>query len=233
MTKAHFISFEGIDNCGKSTHVQKLEDYLKKHNIPVVTARDPGSTALGGALRMLIKHPQRSYAILNEAYKTHHDFSQLSYDEKRTAEAELLMFLAARAEFVEHIVQPNLAQGISVIADRYADSTRAYQGGGRYKSRADRIELINNLNKFAIKDIWPDLTFLLDIPYEEMLTRAQQDELDFMESLGKEFFDATRAEYKTIAREQPDRFVLIDGMKPIEAIAQEDIVPYMHWLYKF
>lgn len=229
--KGKFISFEGIDNCGKTTQIQKLEAYLKERSIPIIIAREPGGTALGEALRWIIKQPDAICDLFNDQLAVFPDFKPLPYDQERTPEAETLLFLTARAEFMKHIVLPHLEKGVTVIADRLGDSTRAYQGGGRYQSRPEIIRIINTLNDFVLQGRWPDKTFFLDIPYEVMLQRSQGAELDAMEKRGREFFERTRREYHGIALENSGRVVSIDGTLSIEDIFNHSILSHIQQLY--
>lgn len=227
------FSFEGIDCCGKSTQIKKLEEYLKKKNIPVFVAKEPGTTAIGGLLRKVLKHPKETYEFLNQTYKLDPDFTELPVDQQRTAEAEMLLFLAARAEFIQHVIKPHLNDGFTVLCDRFIDSTRAYQGGGRYNSEIKKIDIINILNNFVTIGISPTKTFLFNISYEEMLKRKKEEKPDFMESQGNEFFKRVIHEYKILAKENADRFVLIDGTKSIDEIFNNEIVQVINKLYGF
>lgn len=231
MQKGKFISFEGIDNCGKTTQIKRLEAYLKERDIPVMVAREPGGTALGETLRKILKHPEKVYHLINKSYPRESDFLPLQENQKRTPISETLLFLTARAEFMHHLVLPNLEKGITVIADRLGDSTRAYQGGGRYASKSDIIRIINALNDFVLQERWPDKTFFLDIPYEVMIQRSQGEELDYMEKLGRDFFERTRREYQRIALENPRRVISVDGTLSQEAIFNHGILPHIKELY--
>ncbi len=231
MSRGKFISFEGIDNSGKGTQIKFLETYLMGEKIPCVIVREPGGTALGETLRRIIKYPKQVYRLFNQEYVKEKDFVQIQEDQQRTPEAELLLFLTPRAEVMRHVVLPGLEQGVSVIADRLGDSTRAYQGGGRFHSFPPIIQLINQLNDFVLKGNWPDKTFFLDISYEVMLQRSQGAKLDYMEKLGKEFFERTRREYQRIALENPKRVISIDGTLSPESIFKQGILPHINKLY--
>jgi len=232
MTQAHFIAFEGIDCCGKTTQIGRLEKYLKENNIEVVTGKEPGSTGVGGALRRILKEPGISYKALNEAFADNPDFPPIPMHEQgRTSEAETLMFIAARAEYFEKIVKPTLEKGISFFSDRGPDSTTAYQGGGRYKGDPEKIAFIQQLNDFATQGFKPTITFLLDIPYHVMLQRIGSARKDFMEKQGPEFFKYTRQVYIQLAEDDPKRYVLINGEKTIDDIIKNDIKPVAKELY--
>ncbi len=229
MNNGNFFSFEGIDYCGKSTQIKLVADYLNAQDMPVVVGVEPGSTALGQVLRKILKSPKSVYRVCNREYKFDSDFMQINPDEPRTAQAEMLLFLAARSEFVDKFVRPNLEREVTVLADRFADSTRAYQGGGRFNSDPAMISAINTLNELVINSHWPRKTFILDIPYEVMMKRAETraQKKDYIESAGEAFFQRVIREYRAIARENPQRVVLIDGSQPAEVIFNEGILPYI------
>lgn len=231
MSRGKFVSFEGIDNAGKGTQIKLLEAYLREKKISCMSIREPGGTALGEILRRIIKYPQQAYSLFNKAYAQEKDFALIPEDQQRTPEAELLLFLAPRAELMRHVILPNLEKGVSVIADRLGDSTRAYQGGGRFHSSPQIIQLINQLNDFVLKENWPDKTFFLDISYEVMLQRSKGAKLDYMEKLGEEFFERTRREYQRIALENPKRVVSLDGALSPERIFKHGILPHINQLY--
>ncbi len=222
--KVPFISFEGIDNCGKSTQIRLLQSYLNSKNISNEVIREPGGTALGAALRRLLKEPNEVYSMMNKHFADEPDFIQIPTNQLRSSQAEALLFLASRSDFVEHLLKPNLEKGIIVIADRFVDSTRAYQGGGRLLGDKDMIKRINWMNDFAIQQVWPDITFILDISYEEMLARSTKN-LDYMERQGKEFFEGVIQEYRRIAQEDSGRVVLVDGTMQAEEIFENYIKP--------
>ncbi len=225
--KGTFISFEGIDYCGKSTQARQLEKYLREQQIPVIAGAEPGTTSLGQVLRRILKEPTRVYTLFNRAYRLDPDFSSIQLREQRTPQAETLLYLAARSEFIHHMVRPNLEQGRVVIADRFADSTRAYQGGGRFNHDAQILELIDQLNEFVVDGCWPDRTYLIDMPYAMLVERAQANgkNFDALESLGEDFFNRVIAEYRKIAQKSPERVVLIDGAQHPDVIFQQQIVP--------
>jgi len=162
----------------------------------------------------LIKYPDHLYPLLNIVYYNDPDFTKLPPHQKRTHEAELLMFLAARAEYMAHIVEPNLADGIWMLSDRFADSTRGFQGGGRYHSDPKKIEAINYMNNFVIRGRWPDLTILLDIDFPTMVERLKKRteiRKDFMEQGNQDFYQRIIEEYRSIAEENPERVIIVNG----------------------
>lgn len=214
MSSGKLFTFEGIDGCGKTTQAKTVQKYLQDKNIENILIREPGGTILGEEIRSLLLDVKRKY---NEN------------ETKICSEAEMLLFLTSRAEIVEEILIPSLKNGRAVLLDRFIDSTRAYQGGGRYKSSPEKIDLINRVNYFATQGIVPLKTFYFDIDYETMLSRTKRH--DRMESSGKEFFERVIQEYRTIAKEEPDRVVLIDGAKSEAIIFNEDILPVVKKIY--
>jgi len=213
LRRGYFFSFEGIDYCGKTTQTKRLLDYLKGSSVPAILGAEHGTTSLGQVLRKILKEPRRMYVMYNREFKLDPNFEYIDVKQERNPASEMLLFLAARREFVTHFVLPNLEQGITVLADRFADSTRAYQGGGRFNSDPWWIDMINRLNNGVINGAWPDRTFFLDISYDNMLARARSNGkcLDAIESLGDAFFQRVIDEYRRIAAENPERVVAIDG----------------------
>jgi dTMP kinase len=152
----------------------------------------------------------------------------------RTAEPEILLFLAARAELVNYVIEPNLKAGVSVLADRFADSTRAYQGGGWYRSNPKAINFINTTHNFIIRNHWPDKTFLLKIPYEVSKKRLYEmsSGKDDFEKRERKFIEAIIKEYDNIAKENPQRVVVIDATKSKEEVFNQ-ILQHVNLLYGF
>lgn len=186
-----FITFEGIDGAGKSTHIAFVADLLKKRGKMVVSTREPGGTALGERLRELLLH------------------------DKMHLETEALLMFAARREHMAQVIEPALARGDWVISDRFTDATFAYQGGGR-KLALDKLEA---LEQWVHPHLQPDLTLLFDVPLE--VARARLDasrELDKFEQEKADFFAATRAEYLRRAAQFPARFRIIDSTEPISKV---------------
>ncbi|MES2050099.1 MAG: dTMP kinase [Pseudomonadota bacterium] len=189
-----FITFEGIDGAGKSTHIAFVAECLNRHGITVVTSREPGGTPLGESLR------------------------QLLLQEKMHLETEALLMFAARREHLDKVIEPALARGDWVISDRFSDASFAYQGGGRKLSLAK----LNALEQWVHPHLQPDLTLLFDVPLD--VARARLDatrSLDKFEQEQEDFFRDTRAEYLRRAAEFPGRFRVIDSTRPIAEIQQE------------
>jgi dTMP kinase len=195
MARGKFITFEGIDGAGKTTHLawfrERLEEKLEPIGRAVVVTREPGGTPLGEALRELLLH--RSMDIETEA---------------------LLMF-ASRREHMAQVIEPALARGDWVLCDRFTDATFAYQGGGRGLPR-DKLE---TLERWVQGGFQPDLTVLFDVPPETASKRRGAVRApDKFESETDLFFERTRAEYLRRADEAPYRFATIDATKSIERI---------------
>ncbi len=200
MNQAKFITFEGIDGAGKSTHVAFLADLLRAAGHAVVTTREPGGTALGEALRELLLH-QRMHL-----------------------ETEALLMFAARREHLAQVIEPALARGDWVISDRFTDATFAYQGGGRGLS----LDKLAALESWVHPHLQPDLTLLFDVPLAVARQRlAASRTLDKFEQEQADFFAATRLEYLRRAAEFPERFRIIDATRPIPDIHKmlEELIP--------
>ena len=190
-----FISFEGIDFCGKSTQIELLKDYLAKKGKSVEIIREPGGTEISEKIRTL---------LLDKKYS------------KMFWESEFLLFSASRAQLVREKIRPYLEEGIYVISDRFHDSSTAYQGYGR----GIPIEVILNIHKLAIGDTLPDITFFIDIPVEVAHQRSKKkslENLDRIERSEDEFYNKVRAGYKQLAGSE-SRFRTIDGMEDIRMI---------------
>ena len=195
--RGKFITFEGIDGAGKSTHVEWVAERLRARlagDVAVVTTREPGGTPLGEDLRQLLLH------------------------RKMHLETEALLMFAARREHIAEVIEPALARGDWVVSDRFTDATFAYQGGGRGLPRA-RLEV---LEAWVQDGLQPDLTLLFDVPLETASARlADAREPDKFEAESRAFFDRTRQEYLRRAAESPQRFRVIDATRTIAGIQVE------------
>lgn len=207
-----FISFEGIDGCGKTTQISLLASRLREAGLgEVVAAIEPGGTAAGRAIR----------ALLLEA--------RVQPLQSRT---ELLLFFASRAQNVGEVIAPALQRGAIVLCDRFTDSTIAYQGAGRGLDAA----IIRELHRIACGDVFPSLTFLLDIDIETSLARARlrnrmgtaiETRMDDEDSA---FFGRVRNAYEELAKQEPQRIRVIDARDSIEHVAGkiwEQAYPYV------
>jgi len=183
-----FITFEGIDGAGKSTHIAFVSDYIRAHGVELVSSREPGGTPLGEKLRDLVLH------------------------ETMDLETEALLMFASRREHIAQVIAPALARGAWVISDRFTDASFAYQGGGRGMS----VAKLEALEQWVHPDLQPDLTLLFDVPLE--VARARLDatrQLDKFEQEKADFFAATRSEYLRRAAQFPRRFRVIDSTRSI------------------
>lgn len=192
--QARFITLEGIDGAGKSTHVETLRRAAQQRGVEVLLTREPGGTVLGERLREL---------LLGAA---------MSHD------TEVLLMFAARREHLEQVIWPALAGGRWVVCDRFTDATFAYQGGGRGVG-VDRIEA---LAQWVHPGFAPDLTLLFDVPVavarERVLSGRVPDRFEAQEAA---FFERVRSVYLARALREPGRFRVLDGTAPLEAVARE------------
>ena len=218
-----FVSFEGGEGSGKTTQARILRDHLVKEGFPATLVHEPGSTELGW--------------YLSRYLKGEHQLSK---------EAELLLFVAARVELVKDVIRPCLEQGRSVVADRFSDSTMAYQGYGRKIS----LEAIQSINSFATGNVTPDITFLLDIEPKEGLRLVGQPQLRLpLESplegtLGRQdmegqrrfedqpldFHNRVREGYLKLAKQDPRRWIIIDARSPTQEVSEQvwgSVVPLL------
>ena len=195
-----FISFEGIDFCGKSTQIELLKSYLLKNNKKVQVIREPGGTEISEKIRTMLLDKENSKMLM---------------------ETEFLLFSASRSQLVREKIRPYLDEGIYVISDRFHDSSTAYQGYGRGIS----IEVILSIHKLAIGNTIPDVTFFLDIPVEVAEQRRQEklnEHLDRIEISDMDFFSRVRNGYLELAKNE-NRFRILNGTDSVENI-QEKII---------
>ena len=195
-----FISFEGIDFCGKSTQIELLKDYLIEKNKKVEILREPGGTELSEKIRVMLLDNKNS---------------------SMAAETELLLFSASRAQLVREKIRPYLQKGYYVISDRFHDSSTAYQGYGR----GIPIEKVRQVHKLAIEDTIPEITFFIDIPVgvaNERKKKKSKGKLDRIELADIEFYNRVRNGYLEIASKE-DRFKVVDGTQTIENINNQII----------
>ncbi len=196
--KGLFLTFEGIDGSGKTTQLNLLKEDFDKKGLDYILLREPGGTSISEQIRTIL----------------------LSHKNKEmNAETELLLFAAARAQLVEQIVKPALAEGKIVISDRFFDSTTAYQGFGREMD----VEFIKNLNQFATRNLEPDVTFYFDISVDAALKRLgnRQDKADRLDGESKAFMEKTRTGYLALADWYPNRVKTINADQPIDCIYQD------------
>jgi dTMP kinase len=197
MARGVFISFEGGEGCGKSTQIQRLADRLRSTGYRVLLTREPGGTEIGEQLRHLLQYSKSGHNM--------------------APETELLLFTASRAQLVREVIEPALADGTIIVADRFLDSTTVYQGVAR---RLDPAQ-VAAINGFAVGSVLPDLTLVLDLAPEAARLRMQQRTLAFdrMENQPTAFYEAVRAGYLALASANPDRVRLLNGAEPIETVS--------------
>ncbi|MEY3537704.1 MAG: hypothetical protein RL645_518 [Actinomycetota bacterium] len=192
-----FISVEGIDGVGKSTQIGMLADFLAANGREVVRTLEPGGTELGQEIRHLLLHRRGDVA----------------------PRAEALLYAADRAHHVATKVRPALERGDVVISDRYLDSSVAYQGAGRALDAAE----VRAISMFAVQDLLPQLTILLDLPAEQALARRANTgtEPDRLEREKVEFFEAVRQAFLAMAAAEPSRWLVIDANQTPEAMQSQ------------
>jgi dTMP kinase len=197
--KSKFITLEGMDGAGKSTHISGIIATLQARGHEVVSTREPGGTALGERLRELLLH------------------------ESMHAETETLLMFAARREHIASVIAPALARGAYVLSDRFTDATYAYQCGAK-GVEADKVQLLEQWVQGALQ---PDVTLLFDVPVEVSMKRlANAREPDKFERENADFFTRIRNAYLQRANENPKRFRVIDANRPLDEVKQsvEDII---------
>jgi dTMP kinase len=197
-----FITFEGSEGCGKTTQIQRLAARLGEAGQPILLTREPGGTPLGESIRHLLKFADEGKDM--------------------TPEAELLLFAASRAQLTRRVIEPALEAGTWVIADRFLDSTTVYQGVAR---RLD-YEAVRFINEFAVGERLPDLTILLDVDTEEAHRRLLRRPRpvgapDRMEQMPPEFYEAVRAGYLALARDEPERFRVVQAGRSVDIVEAE------------
>lgn len=196
MSKGLFITFEGIDGCGKSTQLGLLKEEFVKDGVEFIEVREPGGTAVGEKIRTILLDKK---------------------NDSMTRMAELLLFEAARAQITEEVIVPALERGVTVICDRFYDSTSAYQG---YANKMGR-DLTDYLNLKATNDTSPDITFLLDIdPMKAYERRSGRGEEDRIELLGLSYQEKVREGYLELAKSE-ERIMVIDASAAPDVIFKE------------
>ena len=189
MTTARYIAFEGLEGCGKSTHVTRLAAALG-----AVATREPGGTTIGASLR----------ATMIDAANT-----------MLSPRAEALLMAADRAQHLDELVTPTLQRGQHVVSDRSAYSSLAYQGYGRQLDLA----MLKQFNSWAIGNRWPDLVVYIDVPLDILLERLKKRELDRFEREDRSFFERIAHCFNEMAKAEPDRWLIVDGTPPKDELA--------------
>ena len=195
-----FITFEGTEGGGKSTQINLLAARLRERGLAVRTLREPGGTPIGEEIRHTLQHSAQNQAM--------------------TAEAELLLMNASRAQLVREVIRPALRNGEIVLCDRFYDSTIAYQGYGRGLD----LETVRRIIGFAVGDTRPDLTIILHVPIDVSEVRRKAREAkqrDRMEELDRKFFERVEAGFKAIATAEPKRVRVLDATESIERVQEQ------------
>ena len=196
-----FITFEGPDGSGKSTQIELVADFLRRKGYDVYCTREPGGSAIGDQIR----------DVLHDVKNT-----------EMSSRTEILLYSASRAQLVEQIIRPRLAQGDVVLCDRYADSTYAYQGYGRQLD----FDTLRTITEFATQKLKPDLTIYLDLDVETGLKRkveanvAGAGEWNRMDQLKLDFHQRVRSGYLEMAKNEPERWLVVNASGAIEEINQ-------------
>jgi dTMP kinase len=203
MKRGLFISVEGIDGAGKSTHVEFIREYLQNKGLEVIVTREPGGTVVGEKIRELLLTSEHM----------HHN-------------TELLLYFASRQEIIRQVIVPNLEAGVCVIADRFVDASIAYQGGGR-ELGVDKIKLVYGLLEPTLTT---DMTFLFDVPLSLAMDRLSRGrELDRIELESREFFARVQNTYHQLAADEPQRIKKIMTNHPI-AHTREQLIRHLEHL---
>ena len=206
MKRGLFVTFEGSEGVGKSTNIQFAADFLESQGVDCVVTREPGGTPLAEEIRELLLKP-REEAV--------HELT------------ELLLMFAARAQHLQTLILPRMAEGKWVLCDRFTDATYAYQGGGRGIAQ-DRIAA---LELFVQAQFRPDRVVLLDAPVKVGLARAgKRGEADRFESETLNFFEKVREAYLARARAHADRYVTLDATLPLDALKEKLEVQLSEWI---
>ncbi|MBI2515508.1 MAG: dTMP kinase [Opitutae bacterium] len=194
------ISFEGSEGSGKSTQIARLAERLQKLGREVVATREPGGTEIGEQIRNIIVHNSKG--------------------DEMCPETELLLFTAARAQVVREVITPALTRGAIVLTDRFLDSSTVYQGIARNLAP----DPVNQINRFAVGDVMPHLTVVIDVPTDVSLKRIRQRASDLPDRMEREnitFYKKVRDGYLLLATQWPERVVVVDGTQTPDAIEQQ------------
>jgi dTMP kinase len=197
MKKGLFVTFEGIDGCGKTTQVALAKETLEKKGVRCIVTREPGGTAIGEKIRDIILSPEHGGMC---------------------APCEALLYFAARAQHVSEIIMPAIEKGAVVLCDRFSDASFAYQGNGRRLP----MPLLEKMNGFATDGMQPSITFIFDITVEcsrQRLARSGKA-VDRLEGAGAAFYNDVRRGYLSLAKRFPGRIIVLSGIRPIEELAE-------------
>jgi len=188
-----FVSFEGLDGCGKTTQARLLAEALTAEGVEVVLTREPGGTPLGEQVRELVLHGDHVAPW-----------------------AEVALYAASRAQHVVQVIRPALERGATVVCDRYLDTSVAYQGAGR----GPGVDFVLDLNLRVVEGLLPDVTVLVEIDPETALARVG-DKRDRIERADAAFWPLVVEAYRDLAARFPERYVVVDGRLPVEELAEE------------
>jgi len=189
-----FITLEGVDGAGKTSHIEFIKEYLKNLKLDFIMTREPGGTQLGERLREILLH------------------------DEMTPKTETILMFAARNEHIEKVIRPGLTSGAIVISDRFTDASYAYQSGGK----GVEDEEIDVLKDLVQKNLQPDLTFLFDLPVEVSIKRLKKTrKLDKFEKEEKDFHENVRKKYLMLAKNNPKRFSVLNSEKSIDEIQSQ------------
>jgi dTMP kinase len=194
------ISFEGSEGSGKTTQIARLAQRLQKIGRAVISTREPGGTEIGEQIRNIIVHNSKG--------------------DEMCAETELLLFTAARAQLVREVIAPAMLRGAVVLTDRFLDSSTVYQGVARNLS----LDPVNQINRFAVGNVMPDLTIIIDVPTDVSLARIRQRATDLPDRMEREnidFYTKVREGYLLLAKGLPERFFVVDGTANEDAIEKK------------
>lgn len=194
------ISFEGSEGSGKSTQIARLAAHLQQAGREVVATREPGGTEIGEQIRNIIVHNSKG--------------------DEMCPETELLLFTAARAQVVREVIAPALTRGAIVLSDRFLDSSTVYQGIARNLAPGP----VSEINRFAVGNVMPDLTIVIDVPTEVSLQRVRQRASDLPDRMEREnitFYKKVREGYLLLAQQWPERVVVLDGTLTPDAIEKK------------
>jgi dTMP kinase len=196
-----FLTFEGLDGCGKTTQMRMLAERLRASGETVIETAEPGGTEIGGAIRRILLDPANDHL---------------------SSTAEMLLYFAARAQNLDEIVRPATARGEIVLCDRWTDSTWAYQGYGRELG----VDVIRSLDRIACRGRQPDLTLWIDVDLEISLNRAKSRNVETdssdtrMDDQSRAFFERVLRGYEALEAEEPGRVVRVDGRGDLETVAE-------------
>ncbi len=196
MSKGLFITFEGIDGCGKSTQSRRLQRKLEEKGNAPLLLREPGGTPISEDIRKVLLNPDNS---------------------SMAPENEALLLAASRSQLLKEVIIPHLEQGSIILCDRYIDSTLAYQGFGRDLPQ----EWLRQINRLAFELAIPDRTFLFYLPVVVALSRLGDRQRDRIEATGVDFLEKVRNGFLTLAEQESDRYIILDSQNQIEELEKE------------